>query len=92
MVFIGFTLTLFTMLAVASVFVFRRGASWTRLGSVSFAYPLIPLAYTLLGTGMTVYGLVWQPVASIASLAMIGAGALVYRLTVVKDGRLDAGS
>jgi len=96
-VFIGFTLTLFTMLAVASVFVFRRGASWKRLGSVSFAYPLIPLAYTLLGTGMTVYGLVWQPVAGFAALVMIGAGALVYRLTVVKDGRvkdghLDAGS
>jgi APA family basic amino acid/polyamine antiporter len=93
MVFIGFTLTLFTMLAVASVFVFRRKASWKRLGSVNFAYPLIPLAYTLLGTGMTVYGLVEQPVASVASLVMIGAGALVYRFTVVKDGHLsDSGS
>jgi APA family basic amino acid/polyamine antiporter len=86
MVFIGFTLTLFTMLAVASVFVFRRNATWKRLSSVSFAYPLIPLAYTLLGTGMTVYGLMWQPVASATSLVMIGVGALVYRLTVVKDG------
>ena len=92
MVFIGFTLTLFTMLAVASVFVFRRQPSWQRLGSVNFAYPLIPLAYTLLGTGMTVYGLFWQPVPSIASLAMVGAGALVYRFTVVKDAHLpDAG-
>jgi amino acid transporter len=90
-VLIGFTLT--TMLAVASVFVFRRGASWKRLGSVIFAYPPIPLAYTLLQTGMTVYGLVWQPVASIAALVTIAAGALVYWLTVVKDSHLaDAGS
>jgi len=90
-VFIGFTLTLFTMLAVASVFVFRRRPAWKRLGSVSFAYPLIPLAYTLLGTGMTVYGLVWQPAASIAALVMIGAGALVYRLRLgTGDHVLDA--
>lgn len=92
-IFIGFTLTLFTTLAVASVFVFRRRASWRTLGGVSFAYPLVPLAYTLLGTGMTVYGLIWQPVASIAALMMIGTGALLYRLTVVPNGRLaDAGS
>ena len=92
-IFIGFTLTLFTMLAVASVFLFRRRTGWQRLGSVSFAYPLIPLAYTLLGLGMTGYGLWWQPVPSIASLGMIGAGALVYRFTVVKDTDLvKAGS
>jgi basic amino acid/polyamine antiporter, APA family len=43
-VFVGFTLTIFTTLAVCSIFVFRRG-NWQRLKSVSFAYPLIPLAY-----------------------------------------------
>lgn len=92
-VFIGFTLTLFTMLAVASVFVFRRRPSWKRLGGVSFAYPLIPLAYTLLGTGMTVYGLVWQPAASISALAMIGAGALVYHLRLgTGSAIIDTGS
>ena len=77
MVFVGFTLTIFTTLAVCSIFVFRRG-NWQRLKSVSFAYPLIPLAYAALGTGMTVYGLVWQPKASFTALAMIGVGAAVY--------------
>jgi APA family basic amino acid/polyamine antiporter len=79
-IFIGFTLTIFTALAVASVFKFRRLPGWRRLGSVSFAYPLIPLAYCILGTGMTVYGLIWQPKASLASLAVIAAGGLVYHL------------
>jgi APA family basic amino acid/polyamine antiporter len=79
-VFIGFTLTIFTALAVGSVFLFRRGP-WQPLSSVSFAYPLLPAAYCLLGLGTTVYGLIWQPKASITALAVIGAGALVYHFT-----------
>jgi APA family basic amino acid/polyamine antiporter len=81
-VFIGFTLTVFTTLAVASVFFFRRRGNWRPLRSVSFAYPLIPLAYCLLGVGTTVYGLIWQPKASIAALGVIGVGAIVYHLTI----------
>jgi len=27
---------------------------------------------------MMVYGVIWQPVASLAALAIVGAGALVY--------------
>lgn len=84
-VFIGFTLTAFTTLAVASVFKFRRG-NWKRLPSVSFAWPLVPLAYVLLGTGMTVYGLVWQPKSSIAAILMVAAGAAVYHFNLRKNG------
>jgi APA family basic amino acid/polyamine antiporter len=80
-VFIGFTLTIFTALAVGSVFVFRRGGGWRPLAGVSFAYPLLPVAYCLLGLGTTIYGLMWQPKASIAALGVIGAGALVYHFT-----------
>jgi APA family basic amino acid/polyamine antiporter len=79
-VFIGFTLTVFTALAVGSVFVFRRGP-WRPLASVSFVYPLLPGAYCVLGLGTTVYGLIWQPIASIAALGVIGTGALVYHFT-----------
>ena len=79
-VFIGFTLTVFTTLAVGSVFLFRRGP-WRPLASVTFAYPLLPVAYCLLGAGTAVYGLIWQPKASVAALIVIGAGALVYHLT-----------
>jgi APA family basic amino acid/polyamine antiporter len=81
-VFIGFTLTVFTTLAVASVFIFRRRGGWRPLRSVSFTYPLIPLTYCLLGAGTTVYGLIWQPKASFAALGVTGAGAIVYHFTL----------
>jgi APA family basic amino acid/polyamine antiporter len=84
--FIGFTLTIFTALAVGSVFLFRRRPGWRPLGGVSVAYPLIPALYCLLGVGTTIYGLIWQPKASIAALAVIGAGAVVYRLTLQPRG------
>lgn len=91
-VFIGFTLTVFTTLAVASVFFFRRRAGWRPLRSVSFAYPLIPLAYCLLGAGTTVYGLVWQPKASIAALGVIGIGAIVYHFTLGRSSAKSGGN
>lgn len=87
-VFIGFTLTLFTVLAVGSVFLFRRGP-WQALASVSFAYPLLPAAYCLLGVGTTIYGLIWQPKASVAALVLVGAGALVYHFTIGARVQVD---
>jgi APA family basic amino acid/polyamine antiporter len=80
-VYIGFSLTLFTTLAVASIFLFRRGPSWQRLRALDFAFPLIPGAYVLAGAAMLVYGVVWQPRASLTALATMAAGAGAYRLT-----------
>jgi APA family basic amino acid/polyamine antiporter len=78
-VYIGMSLTLFTVLSVASVFVFRRRGGWQRLPAVNFAWPLIPLAYILVGTCMMAYGIYWQPKASLSALATVAVGALVYR-------------
>jgi len=81
--YIGFSLTLFTVLSVASLFVFRRGRpGWQRLRALQFAWPLIPASYILLGICMMVYGIVWQPAASLTALATVGAGALVYHFGV----------
>jgi hypothetical protein len=72
-------------LSVASVFVFRRSRpNWTRLPAVSFAYPLIPLLYILVGTCMMVYGFIGQPVPAFAAFGTVIAGALVYRLVVLR--------
>src|SRR5215470_5498615 len=81
-VYIGFSLTCFTVLSVASLFVFRRRPGWQRLRAVSFAYPLIPALYLLVGTAMIVWGIIWQPKASLSALATIGAGAAVYHFRV----------
>jgi len=79
-VYIGFSLTFFSVLSVASLFMFRRRPGWQKLRPVSFAFPAIPLSYILVGGCMIVYGVVWQPVASVGALVTIGAGAAVYRL------------
>ncbi|HXA50695.1 MAG TPA: APC family permease, partial [Candidatus Acidoferrum sp.] len=79
-VYIGFSLTLFTVLSVASVFYFRRRrAGWQRLRALDFAWPLIPASYILVGTCMMVYGVISQTKASLSALATVGVGAAVYR-------------
>jgi len=83
MTYIGMSLTLFTVLSVASLFVFRRKRpGWQRLRALEFAYPLIPGSYILVGACMMIYGVIAQPRASLTALATVGAGALVYRFGV----------
>jgi len=76
------SLTLFTVLSVASLFVFRRRPGWQRLRALEFAWPLIPASYILVGTCMMGYGVINQPRASLTALATVGAGALVYRARI----------
>ncbi|HWQ53232.1 MAG TPA: amino acid permease [Bryobacteraceae bacterium] len=78
MIYIGLTLTFFTVMSVASLFKFRRRPDWQRLRPVSLAFPLIPAAYILVGTLMMGYGIVWQPGPSLMAALTIGLGAAVY--------------
>lgn len=79
-IYIGFSLTFFTVMAVASLFIFRRRPDWQRLRAVSFLFPLIPGAYILVGAATIIYGVIWAPAPSIAALVTILAGGLVYQL------------
>jgi APA family basic amino acid/polyamine antiporter len=82
-VYIGMSLTIFSVLSVASLFIFRRGRpGWQRLRAVDFAYPLIPAAYVLVGACMMIYGVIWQPRASLTAFATVGLGALVYHFRI----------
>jgi APA family basic amino acid/polyamine antiporter len=79
-VYIGMSLTIFTVLSIASLFIFRtRRPGWQRLRAVDFAYPLIPASYVIVGACMMIYGVIWQPRASLTAFATVGLGALVYR-------------
>ena len=81
--YIGMSLTLFSVLSVASLFVFRRKQpGWQRLRALEFAYPLIPGSYILVGACMMIYGVIDQPRASLTALATLAVGALVYRFGV----------
>jgi len=79
-VYIGFSLTFFSVMSVGSLFIFRRRNGWQRLRAVNFSYPAIPLSYILVGACMIGYGIVWQPLASVTALVTIGAGAAVYHV------------
>lgn len=81
-VYIGFSLTFFTVLAVASLFLFRRRPHWEKLPVVSFGWPLIPAVFVLVGVWMIVYGVLLQPVVSAAAILTIAAGAAAYHLAV----------
>jgi APA family basic amino acid/polyamine antiporter len=77
-VYIGFSLTFFTVMSVASVFIFRRRPEWQRLRALNFCFPLIPAAYIAVGVTMIGYGIIWQPKASLTALATMAVGAAVY--------------
>jgi APA family basic amino acid/polyamine antiporter len=82
-IYIGMSLTLFTVLSVASLFVFRRSSpGWQRLGALEFGWPVIPILYIAVGTCMMAYGVISHPPASLSAFATVGLGALVYRFFI----------
>ena len=81
--YIGMSLTLFTVLSVISLVVLRRSRpGWQRLRAVDFGYPLIPASYILVGTAMVIFGLVNNTRVSLTAFATVGLGALVYRFRI----------
>ncbi len=77
--FIGFTLNLFSVMGVASLFRFRRRAGWRKMGAVSWAWPLLPCVFIAIGCWMTLFGLTLEPRISLAACALIGAGAFYHQ-------------
>ncbi|MBC8167192.1 MAG: amino acid permease, partial [Bryobacteraceae bacterium] len=81
--YIGMTLNFTAMLAVASIFVFRlRRPDWQKLQVVSFAWPLVPGFFVVIGAWMTVYGITLQSRASLAAIFTVLIGALVYHIRI----------
>ena len=82
MIYIGFCLTFFAVMSVSSLFVLRRRPGWQKLRVVSFAFPLVPLAFILVGAWTIVYGVMLEPRISAAVVTTIAAGAAVYHFRV----------
>jgi APA family basic amino acid/polyamine antiporter len=81
--YIGMSLTLFTALSAAALIKFRRARpGWQRLRALDFAWPLIPVSYIVVGAAMVVYGVIQEPVVSLAAFGTVGIGAAVYRFGV----------
>jgi len=77
-VYIGFLLNFFAVMSVSSLFIFRRRQGWQRQRIVSFAFPLLPALFCLIGTWMTIYGMMLEPKVSLAAALTIATGAVVY--------------
>jgi APA family basic amino acid/polyamine antiporter len=78
--FISFALNFFAVMSVASLFVFRRRAGWHKIRAVSFAWPLVPVFFILVGLSMTIVGLRLRPIVSGFALLLIVSGAVLYRM------------
>lgn len=82
LLYIGFLLNFFALMSVASIFLFRRRPGWHKLAVVSFAYPLVPAFFAVVGVWMTILAIRLRPgVAGLAALT-VGAGALVYHFRI----------
>ncbi|HNY41850.1 MAG TPA: amino acid permease [Bryobacteraceae bacterium] len=89
MVYIGFLLNFFAVLAVVSLLKFRRREGWQKLGVVSFAWPLMPMLFVIPGVWMTIYGAMLAPAISISAAVTLICGAAVYHFKLrPKDGGL----
>ena len=78
--YIGFTLYFFAAMSVASLFIFRQRPEWQKLRVVSFAYPLFPLLFILMGVWVTYQGIVLKPYVALAAGVTLGTGALMYHV------------
>jgi APA family basic amino acid/polyamine antiporter len=77
-IYIGFTLNVFAVMSVASLMIFRGRKGWQKLRVVSFAYPLIPVTFLLVGVWMIIRGVQFKPLISLAAAVTLVTGALVY--------------
>jgi basic amino acid/polyamine antiporter, APA family len=76
--YIGFTLSFFTAMGVASLFYFRRQPGWQKLKIVSFCWPLIPVLFLIPEVWMVIFGIQRKPYISLAAVLTMVTGALVY--------------
>jgi APA family basic amino acid/polyamine antiporter len=80
--YIGFTLNLFAVMSVASLFIFRRRPGWHKLPVVSFLWPAMPLLFVAVGVWIFLFGISLEPVVSAAAVLTILTGAAVYHFRV----------
>jgi len=89
-VYIGFTLNFCAVMSVASLFKFRRRPGWRQVRAVSFAWPLVPSLFLIVGIWMTIWGIQLKPYISLAAVLTVGAGAGVFYLRQRMKGEAPA--
>ncbi|MCX6244049.1 MAG: amino acid permease [Bacteroidetes bacterium] len=76
-IFVGFTLNLFTFLTVLGVFVTRIKKK-TENNYKAFGYPWLPGFFLLVNLWILVYGFIYKPHESIAGILIAASGYVIY--------------
>jgi basic amino acid/polyamine antiporter, APA family len=92
LVYIGFALGIFPLLAVAGVFMLRRRQPQRERPYRVWGFPLVPLFFLLVMTAVLVVGLVNRPMPSLIALATVAAGIPAFWLTNWLARRSDSRS
>ena len=79
-VFVGFTLNLFTFMTVLGVMVMRRKRPDLPRPYRTLGYPVVPVLFLTVQLWIIVYGLLFRPKESLAGLGITALGFLVYLL------------
>jgi len=83
-VFIGFTLNIFTLLTVFGLFILRVHDKKTQSTTDSykvFGYPFVPIVFVLIYLFMLGFGLYRKPVESFVGLGFAVVGVLIYAIS-----------
>jgi len=78
LIYIGFTLSFFTMLTVAGVAVLRKTQPSLKRGYKTFGYPVTPLLFIMGNLWIIYFSVKSRPIASLIGLGTISLGLLVY--------------
>ena len=78
LVFIGFTLSLFSLLAVAGLVVLKRRNPAPDLPYQTWGYPFTAILFILGNLWIIVFSIINRPVVSLTGLGAVLAGALFY--------------
>jgi APA family basic amino acid/polyamine antiporter len=79
-VFIGFTLNLFTFLTVLGVMVLRKKRPDLPRSYKTLGYPVVPALFLLISVWVLTYGLLYRPKESLFGLAITLSGFVVYAI------------
>ncbi len=77
-IYIGFTLSIFTFLTVLGVFILRKRNQTTEKTYKTWGYPITPIVFLLINGWIIYYGLTSKPTESLAGLATVLSGLVVY--------------
>lgn len=75
---IGFTLNVFTLLAVIGMMLNRRKKPDSDFVYRVRLYPLVPVIFILINTWIIIYGLIYRPMESLAGIGISLAGLIFY--------------